>query len=151
MAPTFQISLQPAVFPRASQLGPGLELVYEYVLSPRFVIGVNMAARFHPGDESMEQLGYGLLLKHYFDGDDQAGFRPFVEYGLLMQIVWASNHYGSGVAHDTRLGAGFDFRIGGVPLYYATSFHFSTAKLFDSETYGLNRVEMALGVRFSWF
>lgn len=152
IAPTVQTLLDPNAFPRASQTGTGLSLSYELVTSPSFALGIYMAGRIHPGEEAMAQLGYGLLFKHYIYNtrDEEAFWRPYAEYGLLLHLTWAHDHWGSATAHDTRLGLGMDFKAFGLLWFVAEHLHFSTAKLFDSQSFNLNRMETELGLRLRW-
>jgi len=139
-------------FAGVSSLGSGISSIYEIVISPASSLGINLAFRYFPGETagapSLSQLGYGLMMKHYVA--QWTSIQPFFEYGLLLHLSWVSDRPSSGTAHDTLLGAGTDFRLGGIPLFVAASYHFSTLKLFESPSYSLDRIQTELGVRFSW-
>jgi hypothetical protein len=136
----------------SGRTGGGMNGIYEFVLSPRFSIGIDLAYRVFPGSRSLHQLGYGLMLKHYIAtcSCEKSDFRPFVEYGLLLNVSRRSGVSGSGTAHDTRLTAGADFSFAGAPLYATLSYHYSRLQYFGTSPLNLDSVEPEIGWRHEW-
>jgi len=127
-----------------SVTGLGLSATYEFILKPRFSLGINLAYRYYPGTTALHQLGYGLLIKHYFQ-DPQEGWRPFIEYGLLMQVNRFKGRPNAGLSHDTRFSAGTDFTLGDVPMYMALSYHVSRLGFFEQSSLNLDNLELTFG------
>ena len=142
----------PFPFEKISRVGTGLFGAYEFFLKPSFVLGINLSYRFHPGESQLHQVGYGLLLKHYLGGTKSTTslFLPFVEYGLLLQMNFLSSRKGFGTAHDTRLSAGTDIRVGKSFLFVEGSWHYSRLGLFDQKSERLDNIELDVGYRWPW-
>lgn len=153
IGPSVQALLyDPFPFERISRIGTGIFAVYEFFLKPSATIGINLSYRVHPGESSLHQIGYGLMLKHYLAGtkSPNSTFLPFVEYGLLLQMNFLSNRKGSGTAHDTRLSAGTDIRVGKRFLFVEGSWHYSRLGLFEQKSERLDTIEFDLGYRLPW-
>ena len=151
LAPTYQL-LTGSPFAGTGNDGTGLTSTWERMLTDKFGFGINLAWRTFPAGQAMTQIGYGLVLKHYLNGEGARGegIRPFLEYGLLLQISTLAGRAGSGTSHDTRLTAGADLPLFGAPLYGAASYHFSTLRYFENPSIDLNYLGLEFGVRFSW-
>jgi hypothetical protein len=122
---------------------PGVWSSYDFLLSPHFSLGIHASFRNHSADVSLRQLTYGLLLRHSFEG-------PYLEYGLLLDMNFLSNRPGSGVAHDTRLAAGWEFSIADFPSFADLAYHYSRLSYFGSEKIKLDAIELTLGWRTAW-
>lgn len=146
IAPSYQALLSDAFEP-SSRHGVGGALAYEFHISPRFNLGLTLAYRLYPGSVATQQLGYGVLLKHFFSADwsHADGVYPFVDYGLLLQQSFIEGRQGSAVSHDTRLGLGSVLRIGGIPLYASLAGHYSRLQYFDVESLWIPYLEVQLG------
>ena len=144
--------LDPFPFEKISKVGTGLFGVYEFYLKPAFAIGINLSYRVHPGEATLHQIGYGLLMKHYLSGTSSttSTFLPFVEYGLLLQINLLSDRKGSGTSHDTRLSVGTDIRLKKTFLFVEGSWHYSRLGIFDQKAERLDSLEFDLGYRLPW-
>ncbi len=151
LAPTYQL-LTGSPFAGTGNDGTGITTTWERMLSDKSAFGINLAWRTFPSGQGLTQIGYGLVLKHYLNsqGVRGEGIRPFLEYGLLLQISTLAGRAGSGTSHDTRLTAGADFPLLGAPLYGAVSYHLSTLRYFENPSVDLNYLGLEFGVRFSW-
>lgn len=134
--------------------GLGLSATYEFLLSPRFALGIPLGYRQHLGSEAIGVLVYGLLLKHYLlappEGGTPAPVRPYLQYGLLQQLIRQSGHGGTAVAYDAGLMAGADLALGPLPLFVEAAFHFSHLSFFDLAARNQSYLEASAGVRFVW-
>jgi hypothetical protein len=157
--PTRSLRIGPSVqvllykpFEKTAIVGPGIFGAYEFYLSRKFALGINLSYRLHTGAEQLHEIGYGLLLKHYLAGTDSPDsiFMPYLSYGLLLQLAFQTGHKGSGTAHDTRLSAGTDFRIAKQIFFVEGAWHYSRLKLFESSQYKLDYLEFDLGWRYPW-
>jgi hypothetical protein len=132
--------------------GIGPSAVYEFLLSPRFSIGINLAYHWYLGQPQVSQLGYGLLLKHYFQQEQpRPGVRPYLEYGLLLSSTRISDRDSYAIAHDTRLTAGLDFVIfKSLPVVFCfdATYHLSWIGFFNNPSYNLMAAEFVLGARY---
>lgn len=147
LAPSFQYLFSRA-FDGVSQAGTGVFTAYEFILSPKFNLGINLSYRIFPGKERLQQLGYGLLLKHYLAGTAPgAAVSPFFEYGLLLQSSRISTRPGAATSHDTRLSVGSDFKLFGRVLFVEASYHYSRAGFFELPAVKLDNFELELGWR----
>lgn len=146
VAPTYQALLSDAFEP-SSRHGVGAALAYEFHISPTFDLGLTLAYRLYPGSVATQQLGYGVLLKHFFSPDwsHADGVYPFLDYGLLLQQSFIEARRGSAVSHDTRLGVGSVIRVGGVPLFASLAGHYSRLQHFDVESIWIPYLEVQLG------
>lgn len=146
IAPTYQALVSDAFEP-SSRHGVGAALAYEFHVSPTFNLGLTLAYRLYPGSVATQQLGYGVLLKHFFNPEwsHADGVYPFVDYGLLLQQSFVEARRGSAVSHDTRLGVGSVLRVGGVPLYASLAGHYSRLQYFDVESTWIGYLELQLG------
>ena len=153
MGPSLQTLLyEPFPYEKISRVGTGVFGVYEFYLKPSFAIGINLSYRYYPGNATLHQVGYGLMLKHYLGGmkSPDSTFMPFVEYGLLLQINKLSTREGTGTAHDTRLSAGTDIRIAGKVFFIEGSWHYSRVGLFEQTAERLDNLEFNVGYRYPW-
>lgn len=101
----------------------------------------------------MNQLGYGLFLRHYLSSNpqEQSGWHPYLGYGLLLQITTMAGRPGTATSHDTGLLAGTDFFIGHQRAFVEGGLHISHAAFFDhSATLVLNRYEFSTGLIWEW-
>jgi hypothetical protein len=147
LSPSFQYLFSRA-FDGVSQAGTGVFTVYEFILSPKFNLGINLSYRIFPGKERLQQIGYGLLLKHYLAGTAPgAAVSPFFEYGLLLQSSRISTRPGAATSHDTRLSVGSDFKLFGRVLFVEASYHYSRAGFFELPAVKLDNFELELGWR----
>lgn len=145
LAPTYQALLTGDL--PSSRHGVGASAAYEFHVSPMFDVGLSLAYRIYPGAQSVRQLGYGAILKHFFSPawSRADGVYPFLDYGLLLQQTFIEGRSGSGVAHDTRLGGGALLRYRGVPLFIGLAGHYSRLPYFDTESIGLHYLDVELG------
>lgn len=140
----------------ASQSGQGVVGVYEFNLTPRFTIGIDLEYRaFAPKQEGRQtsQLGYGLLLKHSFPRGASEGllpgeFTPYLEYGLLMNVTRIAEYPHAGTSHDTRLAGGGDFLIKDHPVFVDLSYHYSKLDYFTQPRVDLSYLQLSFGWRF---
>lgn len=147
LAPSFQYLFSRG-FENVPQAGTGIFAAYEFLLTPSFNLGINLSYRIFPGKERLQQIGYGLLLKHYLAGTaPSAAVSPFVEYGLLLQGSMTSARKGAATSHDTRLSAGSDFKLLGQILFVEASYHYSRAGFFELPAVKLDNLELELGWR----
>jgi hypothetical protein len=147
VAPTYQALLS-STFEPSSRHGLGARASYEFHITPAFNVGLALAYRLYPGSSSTQQLGYGVLLKHFFSGAWSAddGVYPYLDYGLLLQQTFLSERSGSAVSHDTRLGAGAVIRQAGMPLFIGVAAHYSRLQYFDVEARGIPYLEFEIGL-----
>lgn len=132
--------------------GVGFQGVYEFVVRPKFRVDILMAYRWFPGGVSLNQLGYGLFLRHYLSANpqEQSGIHPYLGYGLLLQVSTIGGRTGTATSHDTGLLAGTDFFVGKQRAYVEAGFHISHAAFFENATIVLSRYEVSTGVIFEW-
>jgi hypothetical protein len=146
LGPTYQVLLSDTFEP-SSRHGIGASGTYDFHVSPLFDIGLTLAYRLYPGERSTQQLGYGAILRHFFDpGWSTAdGVYPYLDYGLLLQQTFIEGRSGSAVSHDTRLGGGAVVRYGGVPLFVGLAGHYSRLQQFDIESTWIPYVDLQVG------
>lgn len=146
VAPTYQALLSDAFEP-SSRHGVGGALAYAFHITPTFNLALTLAYRLYPGSVATQQLGYGVLLEHFFSPDwsHADGVYPFLDYGLLLQQSFIEARSGSAVSHDTRLGVGSVVRVGGVPLYASIAGHYSRLQYFDIGSIWIPYLEVQLG------
>ena len=146
IAPTYQFLFTDAFEP-SSRHGVGAAASYEFHISPRFDIGLTLAYRLYPGSTATRQLGYGVLLKHFFSPawSYADGIYPYLDYGLLLQQSYVENRRSSAVSHDTRLGGGIVLRSWGVPLFIDVAGHYSRLQYFDTDTRAIPYLEVSVG------
>jgi hypothetical protein len=146
VAPTYQLLLGDAFEP-SSRHGLGAAATYEFHITPSFDLGLTLAYRLYPGEQTTQQLGYGAILKHFFSPrwsrDD--GVYPFVDYGLLLQQTFIEGRSGSAVSHDTRIGVGAVLRGWGVPLFVGLAGHYSRLGYFDTDSATIPYVDLEIG------
>jgi hypothetical protein len=132
-------------------LGLGLTSAYEFILTERFTLGIDLEYRHFSGEAATSQLGYGLLMKHYLTPSQllEQKLVPFVEYGLLMSVTRQKGRPYSGTAHDTKLGAGANFTVGETPLFAEASYHFSRLTYFEQQKLNFDYLQIAFGWRGS--
>lgn len=153
IGPSLQTFLyKPFPYENISRVGTGVFGVYEFFLKRSAVIGINLSYRYFPGDATLHQVGYGLILKHYLAGMNSldSTFMPFAEYGLLLQINKVSSRKGTGTAHDTRLSVGTDIRIAKRIFFVEGSWHYSRLSLFEQPSERLDNLEFDVGYRYAW-
>ncbi len=146
LAPTYQFLFTDAFEP-SSRHGVGAMATYDFHFSPRFNLGLTLGYRYYPGERSTQQLGYGVILRHFFSPawsyDD--GFYPYLDYGLLLQPTFIEGRSGSAVSHDTRLGGGAVLRGWGVPLFVGVAAHYSRLQGFDVEAVAIPYLDVQIG------
>src|SRR5690606_26787437 len=132
IAPSYQVVFGDAFEP-SSHHGTGAASTYEFHISERFNLGLNLAYRVYPGEQLTHHVGYGAILKHFFSDEwaSQDGVFPFVDYGLLLQQIFIEGRQGNAVSHDTRLGFGAVGRFSGVPFFASVAGHYSRLVFFD--------------------
>jgi hypothetical protein len=134
---------------KSSDAGPGLDGAYEFLLSPRFAIGIALGYRQYFGSEAIGALTYGMVLKHYLFETPGAA-RPYLQYGLLQQLIHQRGHDGAAVAYDAGLMAGTDFTAGGAPLFVEGAFHVSHLSFLDVAARNQSYFALAAGVHLAW-
>jgi hypothetical protein len=146
LAPSYQLLLTDAFEP-SSRHGLGLAASYQFHISPKFNLGLVLAYRLYPGSEATQQLGYGVILEHFFSPDwsTRDGFYPYVDYGLLLQQTYVGGRSGSAVSHDTRLGVGAVLRGWGIPLFAEVAGHYSRLQFFDTDSVPIPYLELEFG------
>lgn len=123
----------------------GLQSLYEFVLSEHFSLGIDLTYRVTTdGDKSASQTRYGLIMKHDLDGEF---WRPYVAYGLLMQVIRLQGVKGDGTAHDTKLAAGLNV---GPRWFIEAAYHVSRLRFFNTNAVRLDYVEANGGYVFRW-
>lgn len=142
------ILLAPPFDDQSNSTGASVSAVYERAITDRFSIGIDLAYRRFGGAIVLSQLGYGLLLKHGFETG--WGFRPFLEYGLLLQVTRRENVEGSGTSHDTKLGLGVEGSVMTLPLFVDASYHFSRLRYFETASTQLDYFDFRVGARIGW-
>lgn len=115
--------------PPARAYGLGVNGNYEFLITPKFGLGIHLAYRYFLGSEPLRQLGYGLALKHYVF-EKKPEFSPYIQYGLLINVSHQSGHDGTGTSHDTQLAVGSDFECQNQKLFAEFSYHFSMIAIF---------------------
>lgn len=146
VAPTYQVLLSD-VFEPSSRHGVGIGATYDFHVSPVFDVGLTLAYRLYPGSTATQQLGYGAILRHFFDPAWSVadGVYPYLDYGLLLQQTYIEGRRGSAVSHDTRLGVGSVLRFGGVPLFVGLALHYSRLQQFDVESTWIPYADLQIG------
>ena len=146
VAPTYQLLLGDAFEP-SSRHGMGAGATYEFHITPVFDLGLTLAYRLYPGEQTTQQLGYGAILKHFFSPrwSQDDGVYPFVDYGLLLQQTFIEGRSGSAVSHDTRIGVGAVLRGWGVPLFVGLAGHYSRLGYFDTNSATIPYVDLEIG------
>lgn len=146
VGPTYQVLFNDTFQP-SSRHGLGASATYDFHVAPTFDVGLTLAYRLYPGSRATQQLGYGAILRHFFDPtwSFADGFFPYLDYGLLMQQTYIEGRSGSAVSHDTRLGAGAVLRRGAVPLFVGLAFHYSRLQQFDVESRWIPYADLQIG------
>lgn len=127
------------------QSGYGLATLYEFVLNPRFSLGIDLTYRMISGDDQRaSQLGYGLIMKHNVGAGD---WNPYIAYGLLLQVIRLEGVEGDGTAHDTKLCAGIDIYS---DWYVEASYHISRMRFFNTNAIRLDYLEANGGYVWRW-
>lgn len=155
----FRTALSPSIalsesLGESGALGYGLFAAYEFLLSPRFAIGLPLSYRISPGEPRLSQLSYGFLLKHYLreeSGESASRILPYLEYGLMLQVSRLAGKSGSGTSHETRLAAGLEFPVaalGAERIYWDAGYHLSRLRYFDTPSLNLDRILFSLGIRW---
>jgi len=129
---------------------PGLVYRYEFVLKPKFQLGINVTYRHVTGYKSnLQQLGYGLIMQHYL-GDkskinDKSGYLTYVSYGLLMQVLMVEGK-GNGTAHDTRSAVGGDFPVGELRGFWELGYNYSVISYFEQPKLKSHHLDVSIGL-----
>lgn len=148
LAPT-SVFLTGKPFGTTALAGLGLNAAYEFIITPSFFVGLQLAARYYPAQMWLGQLGYGVTLRHAFLPTDWM-FRPYLQYGLLMQMTWVQGQPGSGMSHDTHLGIGVDSKWLNIPLFLQVSYDISRLRYFGNTEENVDRFEIQLGWQYAW-
>lgn len=148
---TYQFLLSDSLEP-SPRHGFGAAITYEFHVSPTLNIGLLLAYRGYPGTDSLQQLGYGVTLKHFFTPawSTANSWFPFLDYGLLQQQTFLSGHSGAAISHDTRLGVGLLFPMFGLRWSAACAGHLSRLEYFDVEARWVPYVELQFGPVLVW-
>jgi hypothetical protein len=142
--------LMQAPFAGVTGTGAGITASYDFLISDGFSLALAASYRRYPGISSLQQVGYGALLRHRLLSLGSHDQRLYAAYGILLQTTSVSGQSGSGTSHDTRLTLGADFRVGKVPLYAETSYHFSRLRFLNVDSMDLDYWEAGLGWRTAW-
>jgi hypothetical protein len=134
---------------KSSDAGPGLDGAYEFLLSPRFAIGIALGYRQYFGSEAAGAIVYGMVLKHYLLAEPGT-VRPYLQYGLLQQLIHQRGHDGTAVAYDAGLMAGTDFAAGALPLFVEGAFHVSHLSFIDVAARNQSYFALSAGARVAW-
>jgi hypothetical protein len=151
LAPVFN-TLVALPFESTARLGVGLKMNYEFILTPHTTLGIHLAPRYFPDRTAqLVQLGYGLILRHTFLRPE-AKLRPYLEYGLLLQLSWFPGYLtGTGTSHDTRLCVGFDSKWSKkVPMFFEIAYDYSRLSYFGQSSQPVDRIEIDLGFEYQW-
>lgn len=132
-----------------SQLfSPGISGTYEFILNPSFLLGVHLGYTRMLGEKiNAGQLIYGLMMKHYFN--ENASFRPYASYGLLMSVFYPDDQEGSAHSHNTRLCLGADWNIWN-RMFFELAYHYNRVRYFSLPRIGLDAFELRIGWRLVW-
>ncbi len=141
------LTSEPALGSRA--VAPGVSGTYEFLVSPRFGIGLHASYRVHPTETRLSQLIYGALLRHRL-GDPLGPLTPFLEYGLLVSMNFLEGRPGSGIAHDTKLGGGAEFDCLGQRWSAGLAYHIGRLGFFEAPALRLNAIELELAWTTRW-
>lgn len=146
IAPSYQALFGDALG-RAGPHGVGVFTSYEFHVSPRFNLGLHLGYRLYPGEDLAQQVGYGVILRHFFAAEwtRADGFFPYVDYGLLLQQTFSKGRSGSATSHDTRLGGGVLGRFQGIPLFLGAAGHISRIDGFDVDAEWIPFLDVQLG------
>ena len=136
-----------------NEIGPahaplmGFVFRYEFVMSPRFNLGIHTSYRYAQNDRhALHQFVYGLILQHYL-GAREAALPIYLSYGLLLQVALVNKVEGHGTAHDTRLAVGTDFDWLGYKNFSELAYHYSRLHYFSTTSHSLDHVELVYGMR----
>src|SRR3954468_9226745 len=133
-----------------SQAGPGVIAVYEFLLSPRFALGVEGGYRQFFGADRVSELVYGLVLKHYIlEPSPSAAMLPYLQYGLLQRIARQRGKEGAAVMYDAGLMAGTDVFLL-APLFFEVAFHISHLSSLGVDSRNASYFEVLAGTRLTW-
>lgn len=145
VGPSVAYLLNDVVFLDDYRQGYGLQSMYEFDLTDHFSLGIDLTYRmFGSGKDSASQLRYGLIMKHDFDGET---FKPYLAYGLLMQVIRIKDVKGDGTAHDTKLAGGYTIADN---WFVEAAYHISRLRYFNTNAVHLDYVEMNGGYVFRW-
>jgi hypothetical protein len=133
-----------------SQAGPCVIGVYEFLLSPRFALGIEGGYRQYFGADRVSELVYGLVLKHYLlEPSPSAAALPYLQYGLLQRIAHQRGREGAAVMYDAGLMAGTDLYLL-APLFLEVAFHISHLTSLGADSSNASYFEVVAGTRLSW-
>jgi hypothetical protein len=132
--------------------GFGLHLLYEFHITQKFFLGVDLTWRMYPSTAgaaaSIHQIGYGLRMRHALSSGE---VQPFLVYGLLLQNTRLKGVVGSLTSHDTLLGAGVDFLAARRKFFLEGSWHYSRAGYLGISTHTvLDYLQLVAGHRWQW-
>jgi hypothetical protein len=124
--------------------------VYEFLLSPRFALGIEGGYRQFFGADRISELVYGLVLKHYLlEPSPSAAALPYLQYGLLQRIARQRGREGAGVMYDAGLMAGTDLHLI-APLFFELAFHVSHLTSLGADSRNASYFEVLAGTRITW-
>ena len=127
----------------------GISSRYEFILKPRFTIGIQCDYRYLIDRTPLHQLNYGLILRHQLSFLDNYFTRPiFFSYGILMQAV--QNQEGWGHAHDTKVALDLPVTNDKNPFYAELAYHYSRLRYFKAPTKNLDHMSVSIGKYFSF-
>ncbi len=123
--------------------GFGVSSRYEFILNPKFRLGIHLSLNRSP--EKSYQMVYGLILQHHFPSLRSESFEPYVSYGLLMQLMVQRDVRGYGTAHDTRFALGTDFELIEKPFFIEMGYNFSRLKYFTLPDIKWDHLDVMMG------
>ena len=138
---------------RTQLFGPMLR--YEFVINPRFHLGLQTSYRYGnletedgKASKHLYQLAYGTVFQHRL-GMAEALSPFYVSYGLLMQVIKEEGVVGRGTAHNTRmaLGAELSFAQNTAVNFVELAYNYSRLHYFGTDEKSLDYLELNLGVR----
>lgn len=139
--------LHSSTLSQTAESGSGITGTYEFNLTPKFALGVNLEYRRFAGTEALSQMGYGLIMKHSLASLSEItpSLKPYVEYGLLMNVSRIKTRPNSGSSHDTKLAIGANFKAFEIPAFIEVSHHISRLSYFEQEKINLDYMQICLG------
>jgi hypothetical protein len=132
---------------RASACAVG---VYEFLLSPRFALGIEGGYRQFFGAARISELVYGLVLEHHLlEPSPSATVVPYVQYGLLQRLARQRGSQGAAVLYDAGLTAGSDLNLL-APLFVELAFHVSHLSALGADSRNASYFEVVAGTHLRW-
>ncbi len=150
IGPSAMVLLERDALKEHGQHAYGVQSLYEFVQTPRFSLGLDLTYRlFTGGAKRASQLRYGLIMKHDLAEMTFAtqAWRPYIAYGLLLQVLRREGMRGDGTAHDTKLAMGMSVVNG---WWLEAAYHISRLRYFNTNAVRLDYIEANGGYMWSW-